>query len=135
LRFSVEDDVFLLEADLKEHMNTFIYLLVIFTKVRKGGTGDERFEAMKSIYQVVRMNPRYRDGRTLLHLCVDSSTDVDTFHTADIVRFPSAAATRLLVEAGADVETMDNSRNTPLHYIVKYKRVVHDFSTLHSIIR
>ncbi len=83
---------------------------------------------------MVRLNPRFRDGRTLLHLCVDSSTQVDNFHTSDVVRFPSAPAARLLVEAGADVGAMDNERNTPLHCIVRYKRVVHDFYTLHNII-
>ena len=41
---------------------------------------------------------------------------------------------KLLVEAGADVEAMDNERNTPLHRIVTYRRVVHDFSSLHAII-
>ena len=56
---------------------------------------------------MVRLNPRYRNGCTLLHLCVNSSTPVDTFHTSDIVRFPCALAAKLLVEAGADVATAD----------------------------
>ena len=86
------------------------------------------------LFQVVRLNPRYRNGCTLLHLCVESSTSVDSFHISDIVRFPCAVAAKLLVEAGADVEAMDNERNTPLHRIVTYRRVVHDFSSLHAII-
>ena len=88
----------------------------------------------KLFSQVVRLNPRYRDGCTLLHLCVNSSTPVDTFHTSDIVRFPCALTAKLLVEAGADVEAMDNERNTPLHWIVTYKRAVHAFASLHAII-
>ena len=83
---------------------------------------------------MVRLNPRYRNGSTLLHLSVNSSTPVDTFHTSDIVRFPCALAAKLLVEARADVEAMNNERNTPLHVIVAYKRVVHDFAGLHAIV-
>ncbi len=46
------EDILLLERDLRESMNVFLYLVVIFTKVTKRATSDERFQAMKSIYQV-----------------------------------------------------------------------------------
>jgi hypothetical protein len=48
----------------------------------------------------------------LLHLAVDSETPVDEFHTNSVVRFPCAATTKLLVEAGAEVGAMDEDRNT-----------------------
>jgi hypothetical protein len=37
---------------------------------------------------------------------------VDEFHTNSVVRFPCAATTKLLVEAGAEVGAMDEDRNT-----------------------
>lgn len=37
-------------------------------------------------------------------------------------RFPCAATAKLLVRCGADVNAMDDERNTPLHVIVCYKK-------------
>ena len=48
-----------LEEDLKENMNIFLYLIVIFTKIKKSNNSNERFEAMKTIYQVSR---KYRQA-------------------------------------------------------------------------
>ncbi len=50
------------------------------------------------------------------------------------MHFPNAVATKLLLDAGANTMAMDHKRNTPLHYIVSYQRIVSDFLTLHSII-
>lgn len=41
-----------LEEELKENINTFLYLIVIFTKIKKSNSSNDRFEAMKTIYQV-----------------------------------------------------------------------------------
>lgn len=49
-------------------------------------------------------------------------------------RFPCDATARLLIQCGADVNAMDNERNTPLHFIVQYEKPISDFMTLHSII-
>ena len=51
-----------------------------------------------------------------------SDTPVNDFHTRDVVRFPCAKTTKLLIEAGIDVQTMDDDGNTPLHLIVSYHR-------------
>ena len=40
----------------------------------------------------------------------------------------------MLIQSGADVNAMDNERNTPLHIIVQYEKPISDFMTLHSII-
>lgn len=49
-------------------------------------------------------------------------------------RFPCAATTKLLICCGADVNAMDNERNTPLHIIVSYREPVR-YSQLHCFIK
>ncbi|KAB7497086.1 hypothetical protein Anas_10555 [Armadillidium nasatum] len=47
-------------------------------------------------------------------------------------KFPCAFTTKLLITCGANVNEMDNNRNTPLHLINFDKPL--DFFTLHNII-
>ena len=91
---------------------------------------------MKIIHKVVNeVKPKSaKTGRTLIHMAADSETPINDFHIRDIVRFPCAKTTKLLIEAGIDVQVMDKDGNTPLHLIVGYQRVVGDFMTLHAII-
>ncbi|CAG5958640.1 unnamed protein product, partial [Menidia menidia] len=53
------------------------------------------------------LDPRSRDGASLLHLAISSSTPVNA---------------------------VDHEGNTPLHVIVQYNRPISDFLTLHAII-
>ena len=86
------------------------------------------------VYRLVRMNARTQTGQTLLHLAVNPETHVDDFHTNYVVKFPCAITTKLLITCGADVNDMDDNRNTPLHLIVPYQKPISDFLTLHNII-
>merc|ERR1719266_455786 len=113
-----KDEPDTLMEELDSNMLTFLYLVVIFGKLVGGDIKPKS----------------YQTGKTLLHLAVDSDTPVNDFHTSDVVQFPCAKTTKLLIEAGIDVQTMDEDGNTPLHLIVSYQRVVADFLTLHSII-
>lgn len=87
-----------------------------------------------TVYCLVQVDARTRTGQTLLHLAVNPETPVDDFHTNHICRFPCATTTKLLIACGADANSMDNFRNTPLHLIVPYQKAVSDFLTLHNII-
>ena len=49
-------------------------------------------------------------------------------------KFPCSSTTKLLLQAGADPQSVDRAKNTPLHIIVSYKKIVSDFLTLHAII-
>ncbi|XP_054476627.1 protein fem-1 homolog B [Anoplopoma fimbria] len=111
---------------------TFLYLVCISTKT----TCDEEARARinKHIYDLIQLDPRSREGASLLHLAISSNTPVDDFHTNDVCSFPSAQVTKLLLDCGAQVNAVDHEGNTPLHVIVQYNRPISDFLTLHAII-
>lgn len=120
--------------ELDANMLTFLYLVVIFTKL--GGDEKEIFDTMRVIHRIVaELQPlSAKSGRSLLHLVVDSQTTVNDFHIRNLVHFPCAKVAKILIEAGSNVQLRDAEGNTPLHLIVGYQRVVGDFRTLHSII-
>ncbi|XP_034031570.1 protein fem-1 homolog B [Thalassophryne amazonica] len=127
------------EAELPQAMDnyesnifTFLYLTCISTKT----VCDEEARAQinKHIYDLIQLDPRSREGSSLLHLAISSSTPVDDFHTNDVCNFPNAQVTKLLLDCGAQVNAIDHEGNTPLHVIVQYNRPISDFLTLHAII-
>ena len=113
------DDIEALKEDLNTNMLTFLYLIVIFGKLKI--EKEETLEAMKCIHKVVKdIQPKSRTtGHTLIHMVVDSETFTGEFHTQDIVRFPCAKSTKLLIEAGIDVQIRDfqGEKNTFLFTI------------------
>lgn len=111
---------------------TFLYLACISTKTPC--SSEERACINKHIYNLIQLDPRSREGSSLLHLAISSSTPVDDFHTNDVCSFPSAQVTKLLLDCGAQVNAVDHEGNTPLHVIVQYNRPISDFLTLHAII-
>ncbi|XP_020779585.1 protein fem-1 homolog B [Boleophthalmus pectinirostris] len=111
---------------------TFLYLACISTKTNC--SEEQRARMNKHIYDLIQLDPRSRDGSTLLHLAISSSTPVDDFHTNDVCSFPNAQVTKLLLDCGAAVNAVDHEGNTPLHVIVQYNRPISDFLTLHAII-
>ncbi|XP_029288939.1 protein fem-1 homolog B [Cottoperca gobio] len=111
---------------------TFLYLTCISTKTTCPDEGRARIN--KHIYDLIQLDPRSREGSSLLHLAISSSTPVDDFHTNDVCSFPSAQVTKLLLDCGALVNAVDHEGNTPLHVIVQYNRPISDFLTLHAII-
>lgn len=111
---------------------TFLYLVCISTKTQCSEEGRARIN--KQIYNLIQLDPRSREGSSLLHLAISSSTPVDDFHTNDVCSFPNAQVTKLLLDCGAQVNAVDNEGNSPLHVIVQYNRPISDFLTLHAII-
>ncbi|XP_023336354.1 protein fem-1 homolog B, partial [Eurytemora carolleeae] len=121
-----------MEDELEQNMLTALYLIIIIVKKIEKSSVPE--SAMKEVYKLVHLNPITSTGCSLLHLSVNQQTAVDDFHTNEVCKFPCIATTKILLQAGADPQAMDSQRNTPLHIIVSYTRIVADFITLHTII-
>ncbi|XP_043283534.1 protein fem-1 homolog B isoform X2 [Venturia canescens] len=119
---------------------TTLYILTILTKLMtingygKNCDEPEVKRAHYLVHKLCALRCTFTNGRTLLHLAVNAKTPVDDFHTNDVCKFPCAATVKLLIQCGADVNAMDNDRNTPLHLIVTYQKPISGFMTLHCII-
>ncbi|XP_072242590.1 protein fem-1 homolog B [Leuresthes tenuis] len=118
--------------NFESNVFTFLYLACISTKTTCNDI--ERASINKHVYKLIQLDPRSREGSSLLHLAISSSTPVDDFHTNDVCSFPNAQVTKLLLDCGAQVNAVDREGNTPLHVIVQYNRPISDFLTLHAII-
>ncbi|XP_045483090.1 protein fem-1 homolog B isoform X1 [Harmonia axyridis] len=129
-----KDDPDSVLEDIDSNLTTTLYLLNILTKLMKQCSEEEIFNIKRMVFTLNQLNMINKDGQTLLHLACNSETPVDDFHTINICQFPCAETTNLLINCGADVNTMDLHRNTPLHIIVNYPRPISDFHTLNSII-
>ncbi|MCL4141303.1 UNVERIFIED_CONTAM: hypothetical protein GTU68_045574 [Idotea baltica] len=133
-----KDDVETVKDDIECNMVTSLYLIMITMRILKQELKlslDARESRIHHIvYRLVRVGARNRNGQTLLHLAVNPDTPVDDFHTNHICKFPCALTTKLLITCGANANEMDYNRNTPLHLIVPYEKIISDFFTLHNII-
>lgn len=123
---------------MESNITTTLYILTILTKLMTFNEENydkaDIFKVHHLVFKLCALNVKMRDGQTLLHLAVNSETPVDDFHTNDVCKFPCAATVKLLVHCGADVNAMDNKRNTPLHIIVCYTEACSDAVTVYSII-
>jgi Fem-1 family protein b len=115
------------------NIHTALYLLMILTKVNCNKKQEHLICTV--IYQFTKLKlVLKKNGYTPLHMVVDDTTLVDDFHVNDVVKFPSAILTRLLVRCGANCNAVDTEGNTPLHVMVRYNKPISDFMTLHSVI-
>lgn len=123
---------------LDENILTILYLLIIYNRIKKFKQ-EEELKLCKLVYKLVQEKPLMKDGSSLLHMAVNPATFVDDFHTDDVCFFPNVDLAKLLIKCGADVNAVNQNRNTPLHLIVSFREpaateLQSDFNVLYSII-
>uniref|UniRef100_A0A915JAI4 Uncharacterized protein n=1 Tax=Romanomermis culicivorax TaxID=13658 RepID=A0A915JAI4_ROMCU len=74
---------------------------------------EEKFKLRKTVYELLRVDPRDGQRSSLLHLaCKEDSTALGNY---PLCRFPSLPVIELLLDSGADWYTLDQEGRSPLH--------------------
>lgn len=99
------------ERDLTYYHRTLgiiIHLIFLLAKIQPQLNSSQNHALRKSLYDLVRLNARSRNGHTLLHLaCTRDSTTLSRY---PICSFPSSDVIRLLLDVGADPDSIDHVR-------------------------
>ncbi|MGH0185691.1 UNVERIFIED_CONTAM: hypothetical protein FKN15_034294 [Acipenser sinensis] len=90
-----------------------IILHLIFLLGKVDCSPEQEHLKKQTIYRLLKLNPRGRNGYTPLHLAVDKETT--TVGRYPVGKFPSLQVALVLFECGADVDSRDYDNNTPLH--------------------
>ncbi|KAG7488026.1 hypothetical protein MATL_G00030680 [Megalops atlanticus] len=90
-----------------------IILHLIYLLEKLDCTPEQEHQKKQSIYHLLKLNPRARNGYTPLHMAVDK--DTTAVGRYPVGQFPSLAVAGLLLDCGADVDSRDSDNNTPLH--------------------
>ena len=97
-----------------------LYLLVIYTRVQVSSE-MKNGNIIDLLQRFLCLEPRTRDGNTLLHLAVWHKTPVrkDAF-LQRVCKLPCVATMKLILHAGCDVNSVNAQGNTPLHLAVTF---------------
>lgn len=110
----------LLQRKLETVTYNALHLIFIFVKVR-----DIRKKESSGVFGLIQrflsLNPRTQSGDTLLHLSVWYKTPTDDDCVAKVCKYPCAKTTKLIINAGGNVNVVNNEGNTPLHLAVSFK--------------
>lgn len=91
-----------------------VHFLIVVAESLKHCSPEETYKLKKLVYELIKLNPTNSKQSTLLHLASsrDSSAIIKN-HT--LSSFPSCQVLKLLLECGADPNSLDGERNSPLH--------------------
>ena len=99
-----------------------LYLLVMYTKVQVSSE-MKNGNMIDLLQRFLCLEPRTRDGNTLLHLAVWHKTPVPRDTIADwrgVCELPCVETMKLILHAGCDVNSVNAQGNTPLHLAVTF---------------
>ena len=97
-----------------------LYLLVMYTKVQVS-LEMKNDNSIDLLQRFLCLEPRTRDGNTLLHLVVWHKTPVrKDAYLRGACKLPCVEAMKLILYAGCDVNSVNTQGNTPLHLAVTF---------------
>ena len=97
-----------------------LYLLVMYTKVQVSSE-MKNGNMIDLLQRFLCLEPRTRDGNTLLHLAVWHKTPVlKSANLRGVCKLPCVETMKLLLHAGCDVNSVNAQGNTPLHLAVTF---------------
>ena len=97
-----------------------LYLLVMFTKV-KVPLEIKNGNMIDLLRRFLCLEPRTRDGNTLLHLAAWHKTPVrKNAYLRGVCKLPCVETMKLIFHAGCDVNSVNAQGNTPLHLAVTF---------------
>ena len=97
-----------------------LYLLVMYTKVQVS-LEMKNGNMIELLQRFLYLEPRTRDGNTLLHLAVWHKTPVrKNANLRGVCKLPCVETTKLILHAGCDVNPVNTQGNAPLHLAVTF---------------
>ena len=99
-----------------------LYLLVMYTKVQVSSE-MKNGNMIDLLQRFLCLEPRTRDGNTLLHLAAWHKTPVPRDIVANwrgVCELPCVETMKLILYAGCDVNSVNTQGNTPLHLAVTF---------------
>jgi len=128
-----EHEANLLKEELEKLIYCALYLLMIYTKVqvpeRKETTGI--FDLLQ---RFLRLNPRTRDGNTLLHLAAWYKTEIKEKCLRLVRKLPCVETMKLIMHAGCNVNAINTKGNSPLHLAVTFKPCTENLQLLMDVL-
>jgi len=128
-----EHEANLLKEELEKLIYCALYLLMIYTKVqvpeRKETTGIFDF-----LQRFLRLNPRTRDGNTLLHLAAWYKTEIKEERVRLVCKLPCVETMKLIMHAGCNVNAINTKGNSPLHLAVTFKPCTENLQLLMDVL-
>ena len=122
-----------IEEELEELIYCGLNLLMLYTKVQVPEI-KEYAGRLELIQRFICLDPRTRNGDTLLHLAACSNTPIKDFHILSVCKLPCVATMRLLLLAGLDVNAVNPKGDTPLHVAVTFKPSPREIDTLRDML-
>lgn len=109
------------ESGTKEQYDSnilsLIYLITICLHLDKSDTETHRFRRL--VYTFLKSKIQYKGGSSPLHIVVDPTVPINDFHVNAIVSFPNKALVSLFLFLGADINALDDNRNSALHIVTQ----------------
>lgn len=99
--------------DFDEILKMVVNLLHIMNKIQE--TDEQHKQLVRMAVKLIKYDPRTSQGDSLLHLVVSTSSTLKMSNSDNEKLFPNYELASLLLDCGADPNTINKLKNAPLH--------------------